>query len=277
MNEQEGYNVKDIIKRNIENARSDASRLKRPRGSEGKPPEMGPGFMQKRADAAAKIKAGRRELASQTENFITRTVGMLVDRIEELKQSTMQSAARKAKAQAKNLGRASTLAGKAGARGAAGTLSNVAGGRQSQATAIAKGAARRAAGEGSSRDTPDSHRATTAHKAEFHAARRELASHQNFIGKTVEILAERLIGNQKELDVDKSGKLDAKDFKMLRKGKRKDEAIKPDLSAYLAPEKPKNTPIDGRGIAKTPEQIAKKKAEDDEKLKGFRKQFGLSK
>lgn len=34
----------------------------------------------------------------------------------------------------------------------------------------------------------------------------------------------KLIGKQKKLDVNKSGKLDAQDFKMLRAGKRADEA-----------------------------------------------------
>lgn len=34
----------------------------------------------------------------------------------------------------------------------------------------------------------------------------------------------KLIGKQKKLDVNKSGKLDAQDFKMLRSGKRADEA-----------------------------------------------------
>lgn len=38
----------------------------------------------------------------------------------------------------------------------------------------------------------------------------------------------KLIGKQKKLDVNKSGKLDAQDFKMLRSGKRADEAkVKP--------------------------------------------------
>lgn len=34
----------------------------------------------------------------------------------------------------------------------------------------------------------------------------------------------KLIGKQKKLDVNKSGKLDSQDFKMLRSGKRADEA-----------------------------------------------------
>lgn len=193
----EGYNVKDVIKRNIASARKDAAGLKRPRGPEGKPPEMGSNFMQKRKDAAAKIKAGRKELASQTENFITRTVGMLFDRLNE--QDGKPSLAQRAVAAAKK---------RPGA-----TVTPTSGGREvvevpkrnpnKPTTLLATGGK----GKGVTIDTGKK--------------TKDLASHQNFIGKTVEILAERLMGNQKKLDVNKSGKLDAQDFKMLRAGKKK--------------------------------------------------------
>ena len=67
-------------------------------------------------------------------------------------------------------------------------------------------------------------------QASYRAAHRQDASTDpkvNFINRTVDNLVERLIGKQKKLDVNKSGKLDAQDFKMLRKGKRKDEALDP--------------------------------------------------
>jgi hypothetical protein len=70
-------------------------------------------------------------------------------------------------------------------------------------------------------------RAATVKKAQAQQPKQETASHDpkvNFINRTVDNLVERLIGKQKKLDVNKSGKLDAQDFKMLRKGKRKDEA-----------------------------------------------------
>lgn len=191
----EGYNVKDIIKRNIASARKDAAGLKRPRGPEGKPPEMGSGFMQKRKDAAAKIKAGRKELASQTENFITRTVGMLFDRLtEEMKPSLAQRAV----AAAKKRPGAKVTKTDAGREVVEAPPKNP----KKQTTLLAtdkKGGV-----------TIDTGKKT-----------RDLASHQNFIGKTVEILAEKLIGNQKKIDVNKSGNLDAQDFKMLRSGKKK--------------------------------------------------------
>lgn len=191
----EGYNVKDIIKRNIASARKDAAGLKRPRGPEGKPPEMGSNFMQKRADAAAKIKAGRKELASQTENFITRTVGMLFDRLtEEMKPSLAQRAV----AAAKKRPGATVTKTDAGREVVEAPPKNP----KKQTTLLAtdkKGGV-----------TIDTGKKT-----------RDLASHQNFIGKTVEILAEKLIGKQSKLDVNKSGKLDAQDFKMLRSGKKK--------------------------------------------------------
>lgn len=56
------------------------------------------------------------------------------------------------------------------------------------------------------------------------APKKEEASNDpkvNFINRTVDSLVERLVGKQKKLDVNKSGKLDAQDFKMLRKGKGK--------------------------------------------------------
>lgn len=191
----EGYNVKDIIKRNIASARKDAAGLKRPRGPEGKPPEMGSGFMQKRKDAAAKIKSGRKELARQTENFITRTVGMLFDRLtEEMKPSLAQRAV----AAAKKRPGAKVTKTDAGREVVEAPPKNP----KKQTTLLAtdkKGGV-----------TIDTGKKT-----------RDLASHQNFIGKTVEILAEKLIGNQKKLDVNKSGKIDAQDFKMLRAGKKK--------------------------------------------------------
>lgn len=313
----EGYNVKDIIKRNIASARKDAAGLKRPRGPEGKPPEMGSGFMQKRKDAAAKIKAGRKELASQTENFITRTVGMLfdklteemkpslaqravaaakkrpgatvtktdagrevveappknpkkqttllatdkkggvtidtgkktrdlashqfinrtvgilVDRIEELKHSTMQSAADKRDKQAQDLTKAAAAARSVGAKQTNADLAKVAGTATAGASRIKAGMRTREKGQ-------------TATKPSERIGRKEIAASnrktrqsqerlgmrnpvptpkkeatENFIGKTVEILAEKLIGKQSKLDVNKSGKLDAQDFKMLRSGKKK--------------------------------------------------------
>jgi len=197
MNDQEGYNVKDIIKRNIKNARSDASRLKRPRGPEGKPPQMGSGFMQKRKDAAAKIKAGRRELASQTENFITRTVGMLFDRLNEVKAQGVINSAEKKKG-------SFTKTGYNPKSGENEDTTYVPGKRSSTTVAKVKG------GVMVGREGPKGYR-----------TKKVSDSTENFIGKTVEILAEKLIGNQNKLDVDKSGKLDAQDFKMLRKGKKK--------------------------------------------------------
>ena len=368
----EGYNVKDIIKRNIASARKDAAGLKRPRGPEGKPPEMGSGFMQKRKDAAAKIKAGRKELASQTENFITRTVGMLfdrlteemkpslaqravaaakkrpgatvtktdagrevveappknpkkqttllatdkkggvtidtgkktrdlashqfinrtvgilVDRIEELKHSTMQSAADKRDKQAQDLTKAAAAARSVGAKQTNADLAKVAGTATAGASRIKAGMRTREKGR-------------TATKPSERIGRKEIAASnrktrqsqerlgmrnpvptpkkeatENFIGKTVEILAEKLIGNQHEIDADGDKKITKKDFKILKK--RKDEAVKPDTSAYLAPSKPQNTPIDGRGVAKTPEEIAKQKAKDKAFSDKFRadiaKKFG---
>lgn len=131
-----------------------------------------------------------------TENFITRTVGLLVDRLNE--QDVKPSLAQRAVAAAKK---------RPGA-----TVTKTDGGREvieappknpkKQTTLLAtdkKGGV-----------TVDTGKKT-----------RDLASHQNFIGKTVEILAEKLTGNQKKLDVNKSGKLDAQDFKMLRSGKKK--------------------------------------------------------
>ena len=126
----EGYNVKDIIKGNIASARKDAARLKRPRDPKtGKPPEMGSGFMQKRADAADKLRKSRAELARQdaSHDFIDRTVGILVDRIEELRQSTMQSAADKREKQAQDLTKAAAAARSVGAKQTNADLAKVAG------------------------------------------------------------------------------------------------------------------------------------------------------
>lgn len=334
----EGYNVKDIIKGNIASARKDAARLKRPRDPKtGKPPEMGSGFMQKRKDAAAKIKAGRKELASQTENFITRTVDMMFNRLNE---ATPQGVMAAAKGQARRGGGKMEVSKTPGVTTAkverprgptfvsapkSGNLAMVSrvgkdGERRSRTIKAPKPQAQKEATENFISNTveilmerikankaaknawmakqptdPDNepkipkrykseaeedvagavqfnatsrsqhnvpkHSKTNSGagdsgkpfdaKSKLTAARtvkkhttnplmsavdaknkrsnkafqakldRTDASHQNFIGKTVEILAEKLIGNQKKLDVNKSGKLDAQDFKMLRAGKKK--------------------------------------------------------
>jgi hypothetical protein len=352
--EDQGINVKDIIKRNIASTRKDAAGLKRPRGPEGKPPEMGSGFMQKRKDAAAKLKSSRAELARQTENFITRTVGIMVDRIEELSQGTMLSAAEKGEERAKALAKAATSAHKGGAKAAGTQLSTASQHIGQQRSRIVAGARRRAEGtprgpvsphvrkalgtanvygqaakravagrEDASHDfinrtvgilfnrieeysaqgvgraaigqarrgggstidldttkvtsvprprgptTVASSKTSQGNTAIGRTARsgrqqvriiqgkRQDASHQNFIGRTVEILAEKLIGNQHKIDADGDKKITRKDFEKLRKG-RKDEANKPDTSAYLAPKpnpKPGDTPIDGRGLRQSDERI----------------------
>ena len=41
-------------------------------------------------------------------------------------------------------------------------------------------------------------------------------------GKTYDVKSEKLVGGQKKLDKDKDGDIDAKDFAMLRKSKKKD-------------------------------------------------------
>lgn len=318
----EGYNVKDIIKRNIASARKDAAGLKRPRGPEGKPPEMGSGFMQKRKDAAAKIKAGRKELASQTENFITRTVGMLFDRLtEEMKPSLAQRAVAAAKkrpgatvtktdagrevveAPPKNPKKQTTLlatdkkggvtidtgkktrdlashqfinntveilmerikANKAAKnawmakqptnpdnepkipkRYKSEAEEDVAGAVQFNATSrsqhnVPKHSKTNPGAGHSGKPFDDKSNLTAARTVKKHTtnplmsavnakharsnkayqAKRDDASHQNFIGKTVEILAEKLIGNQHEIDADGDKKITRKDFKILRSGKKK--------------------------------------------------------
>jgi hypothetical protein len=331
----EGYNVKDIIKRNIASARKDAAGLKRPRGPEGKPPEMGSNFMQKRADAAAKIKAGRKELARQTENFITRTVDMMFNRLNE---ATPQGVMAAAKGQARRGGGKMEVSKTPGVTTAkverprgptfasapkSGNLAMVSrvgkdGERRSRTIKAPKPQAQKEATENFISNTveilmerimankaaknawmakqptdPDNEpkipkkykseaeedvqgavqfnatsrsqynvpkdsktysgagdsgkpfdaksKLTAARTVKKHTtnplmsavdaknkrnnkayqAKRDDASHQNFIGKTVEILAEKLIGKQSKLDVNKSGKLDAQDFKMLRSGKKK--------------------------------------------------------
>lgn len=140
-----------------------------------------------------------RELTREdaSHQFIDRTVGILVDRIEELRQSTMKSAASKAKAKAKALTTASKAAKKGGAGGAAATLATAAGGRTAQADRIRKGAKARSSGTPRTKPSERGGRqAIAASNQETRAARQELASHQNFIGNAVEILMERIKANK---------------------------------------------------------------------------------
>ena len=112
----------------------------------------------------------------------------------------------------------------------------------------AKGEAQRGA-RMTARDIIDSAKANNPKPPKQPEPKKEEASNDpkvNFINRTVDTLMERLIGNQKKIDADGDGKLTGKDFKMLRKGKRKDEAMDPTFKAkvksFLQPKKPAQAP-----------------------------------